>query len=133
MSSSIYSNIILFLVAMLGVANVIMSAVHGDDITCNTNDVIDLSLKQWMLIFGIVIIIASFFTLVTTNCDVKNVEFIYALLLLFLFVWSIVGSIAFWHDCMNTDPINVRRFMWVQLIMIFLIYVIIFLIIIYNW
>lgn len=110
----------MFIVCALGVANIVMSVIYKSDITCDSNI---LGLDSWMLIFGIVIV-----SMVVLAAHVHKIRYnqsfvnICGLALIFLFVWTIVGAVIFWRDCVHTDPNSIRIFMWVDLIVSILLF-----------
>ena len=96
---------------------------YENEITCHTDIV---NIHDWLIVDGCIIItiLISFLIERTTKYYWKERNY-YTELCIIMFgcclelpiiAWTVIGSIIFWNDCMNVNPLNIRILMWISLI-----------------
>ena len=107
------------LLLMWPASEIYMGYTYRDQITCTTTMFVTLS--EWLIIKGSITIFSMFLILpmllsnrnsICYGCIIIPIYISY----LTTFSWLIIGSIIFWRDCINTEPVVINAYMWVSLI-----------------
>jgi hypothetical protein len=109
--------------AALPVTEIVMGAIHRNDITCET-DIVDIS--TWLIVKGatglfvVVFLVVAILAASTENeffsCLAVSFVTPFVFACMFSFAWLIVGSVVFWRDCSHLEPRPVNTLMWCSLI-----------------
>lgn len=95
--------------------------IYRDDIASSTCSTMQIDISTWLIVNAVAAILG---VLLVGICVLTNNKIIGMVLLsifrVFIFAWLIVGSILFFRDCYNIEPVIVNVSMWVILIMGFL-------------
>jgi hypothetical protein len=108
----------------LPIAEIVFGFIYMEKVSCNSF----LQPTVWLVVKGIIsvlIVCCLFFSnnicIHDKNKIVNTLLFLVIIitvpLMLFNFIWLIVGSIMFWRDCINIQPVSLNILIWFALIL----------------
>jgi hypothetical protein len=115
----VYLALIICCFASIGIAELIMASKHGSEIVCKSSII---SLHTWLIVDGIITIIGGTIIGLLYAGTENEADYAEAAhkankpFVVFSLIWTIIGSIVYWHDCPHVTPHSINQLMMAVLI-----------------